>query len=82
MQEAIKEKKRAYKRWQRRRTEETHEQYRVKRRQAKRAVAIAKDRAWKEWSEYLKTSGGRAKMFRIAKQMKREGHCRGKIYQG
>ena len=72
VQGAIKEKKMAYKRWQKRRTEEAHEQYRVKRRQAKRAVAIAKDRAWKEWSEYLKTRGGRAKIFRIAKQMKKE----------
>ena len=44
----------------------------MKRRQAKRAVAIAKDRAWKEWSEYLHTNGGRAKMFRIAKQVKKE----------
>ena len=43
----------------------------------KRMVAIGKDRAWQDWSESLQLSEGRAKMFKIAKQMrKEEGYCR------
>ena len=49
-----------------------HEQYREKNRQAKRMGAIAKDRAWKYWSESLQSNVGRAKMFEIAKQMRKE----------
>ena len=35
-------------------------------------VVIAKDRAWKYWSESLQSNKGRAKMFKIAKQMRKE----------
>ena len=35
-------------------------------------VASAKDRAWKYGSEFLQLNKGRAKMFKIAKQMKKE----------
>ena len=50
-----------------------HDQYIEKNRQAKRTVAIAKDRAWKYWSsESLQSSKGREKMFKIAKQMRKE----------
>ena len=31
-------------------------------------VAIAKDRAWKDWSEFLQSNKGRTKMFKIAKR--------------
>ena len=43
----MREKKLAFKKWQRKGTNEAHEQCREKNRQEKRAVAIAKDRAWK-----------------------------------
>ena len=40
-------------------------------------MAIAKDRDWKYWSESLQLNEGRAKMFKIAKQMRKEkGHRR------
>ena len=36
-------------------------------------VAFAKDRIWKDWSESLQSNEGRrAKMFKIAKQMRNE----------
>ena len=54
------------------RDRETWRQYRNKNRQAKRTVAIAKDRTWKNWSESLQSKEGRAKIFKIAKQMKKE----------
>ena len=38
----------------------------------KKMVAIAKDKARKDWSESLQTNEGRAKMFKIAKQMRKE----------
>ena len=37
----------AFKMWLREGTEEVHKQYSKKNRQAKRVVAVAKDRAWK-----------------------------------
>ena len=43
-----------------------------KNREAKRTVAIAKDRAWKYWSESLQLNKGGAKMFKIAKQMRKD----------
>ena len=72
MQLAVMKKKLACKRWQREGTEKAHKQYREKNRQAKRTVAIVKDRAWKYWSESLQSNEGRAKIFKIAKQMRKE----------
>ena len=50
-----------------------HEQYREKNRQAKRMVTIAnKEGAWKDWRESLQSNERRAKLFKIAKQMRKE----------
>ncbi len=38
----------------------------------KRAVAVAKGRAWTEWSQNINIAEGKQKMFKIAKQMKEE----------
>ena len=57
-----------------------HKQYSEKNRLAKRTVAIAKDGAC---IESLQLNEGRAKMFKIAKQMIKErerGYCRIEIY--
>ena len=35
-------------------------------------MAIIKDRAWKYWNESLQYNEGRAKMFTITKQMRKE----------
>ena len=37
-----------------------------------REVAVAKRTAWEQWSGDLGTAGGRAKMFKVAKQMRRD----------
>ncbi len=72
MQQAIKEKRDAYKRWQRERTEGNKGRYNEKSRIAKRAVAVAKGWAWTEWSQNINTAEGKQKMFKMAKQMKEE----------
>ena len=43
-----------------------------KKREARREVAVAKRTAWEQWSGDLGTAGGRAKMFKVAKRMKRD----------
>ena len=72
VRQAIAEKKKAFKEWQANRTEEKKEAYKEKTRQAKRAVAVAKDAAWQEWSRDIDSADGRQKMFKIAKQMRKE----------
>jgi hypothetical protein len=69
---AIAEKKKYFKEWQRERTEEAKQQYKEKARQAKRSVRSAKDQAWQEWCQEIHTTEGRQKMFRLAKQMRKE----------
>ncbi len=54
VQQAIKEKRDAYKRWQRERTEGNKGRYMEKSRLAKRAVAVAKGRAWTNGVKTLK----------------------------
>ena len=41
-------------------------------REARKQVAVAKRAAWEQWSGDLGTAGGRAKMFKVAKQMRRD----------
>lgn len=72
VKEHIKEKRTAFKNWQRYRTEETRRLYKIKSRETRRAVAIAKRQAWEEWSRDLGGADGRNKMFRIAKQMQKD----------
>ncbi len=72
MQQAIKEKRDSYKRWQRERTEGNKERYKEKSRLAKRAVAVAKGRVWTEWSQNIDTAEGKQKRFKMVKQMKEE----------
>ncbi len=72
VQQAIKEKRDAHKRWQRERTEENKGRYKEKSRLTKRAVAVAKGRVWPEWSRNIDTAEGKQKMFKMAKQMKEE----------
>ena len=71
VQQAIKEKKEAYKVWQGERTEDSKRSYREKKSRARREVAVAKRQAWEQWSQNINTAEGRKKMFRIAKQVKK-----------
>ena len=72
MQDAIKRKKAAFKIWQRSRTAEAESTYRTRKREAKRAVAIAKREALDRWCENLHSAEGRRKMFAMAKQLRKE----------
>ena len=72
VRQAIKEKKAAFKKWQNEKTEENKAVYREKSKQAKRAVAIAQSQAWEEWCQDIRTAEGRQKMFRLARQMKKD----------
>ncbi len=72
VQTAIQEKKKAYKSWQKSRSEEHRIEYCQKKRNAKRKVSIAKATFWEEWSVSLNRPGGAQKMFKLAKQMKKE----------
>ena len=51
IQLTVREKKLAFKRWKSGGTKEAHKQYREKNKQAKRMVAIARDKAWKHWND-------------------------------
>ena len=72
MQNAIKAKKDAFKLWQRSRRDEDKQLYKLLSRIASREVARAKDDAWEQWSEGLGSACGRLKMFKIAKQMRKD----------
>ena len=72
VQHAIAEKKTAFKKWQKSGTEEDKREYRTLKQEAKRQVAIAKEKASEKWAEEVDTMEGRKKMFRIARQMKKE----------
>ena len=72
VQQKLKEKRVAYKKWQMTREERDKECYREKKREERRGVAVAKRTAWEQWSGDLGTAGGRAKLFKVAKQMRRD----------
>ena len=69
---AIKAKNDAFKLWQRSRRDEDKKLYKLLSRIASREVARAKDDAWEQWSEGLDSACGRLKMFKIAKQMRKD----------
>ena len=53
-------------------TEVDREIYKDRKRVARREIAIAKRGAWEEWSRNLNTAEGWGKMFRVAKQMRKD----------
>ena len=72
VRQAITAKRKAFKEWQAEQTEEKKEAYKAKTRQANRAVAAAKEAAWQEWCKEIDGAEVRQKMFKIAKQMRKE----------
>ena len=72
VQQAIANKKAAFKIWQRSNSSEDRELYRDKNREAKRAVALAKRQALDEWCGNLDSAEGKKKMFAMAKQLKKD----------
>ena len=72
MQGIIREKKAAYKKWQRSGEEADRERYKHVRKQAKREVAIAKRSVWEEWARSGTPQKKKLDLFKIAAQMKKE----------
>ena len=78
VQQIIKEKKAAFRKWQRSGAEVDNEVYKRKKREAQRIVGDMKKEAWSQWSQDLNTREGRNKLFRVASQMKEDK----KIFKG
>ena len=72
VQQAIKQKKESFCQWQRTGRVQDKHLYRVSNNRAKRAVTTAKRLAWTEWSNGLNTTEGKQKMFKVAKQIRKD----------
>ena len=72
VQEAIRLKKETYKAWQRSGSPEDEIIYRARKKDAKKSVAIGKEKALDKWSENLDTAEGRRKMFAMANQLRKD----------
>ena len=72
VESVIKEKKAAYKIWQRSLLHIDKLRYRQINNRAKKVVAKAKESAWEAWSEDLFSAAGQNKMFKMAKQMRKD----------
>ena len=68
----IAEKKAAYKVWKRTASESDKHRFRQINNRAKKVVAKAKKDAWVAWSEDLNSTTGQQKMFKMAKQMRKD----------
>ncbi|XP_063725611.1 uncharacterized protein LOC134853542 [Symsagittifera roscoffensis] len=66
------EKKEAYKVWQRTAAATDKHIYRQINNRAKKVVTKAKEDAWRVWSEDLESTAGQQKMFKMAKQMRKD----------
>ena len=72
-QKSIKEKKEAKKAWDKTRNENTKKIYKEKKSKAKKAVAMAKGRAYDNLFARLKTKEGEKELYRLARQRDRAG---------
>ena len=73
VQESIKEKKEAKKAWDKIRNENTKTIYKEKKNKAKKAVAMAKGRAYDNLYARLETKEGEKELYRLARQRDRAG---------
>ena len=73
IQESIKEKKEAKKTWDKIRNKNTKKIYKEKKRKAKKAVAMAKGRAYDNLYARLETKKGKKELYRLARQRDRAG---------
>ena len=73
VQESIKERKETKKTWDKIRNENTKKIYKEKRNKAKKAVAMAKERAYDNFYARLKTKEGEKELYRLARQRNRAG---------
>ena len=65
--ESTKAKKYAFKKWRLSREEQDHEQYKVKKRESKKAVAIAKENAYEDLYQKLDSREGTEMIYKLAK---------------
>ena len=72
VQEAIRQKKRTYKKWQETKREVDRMIFRQKSNAARRAVPTAKSNSWELWSQDLRSSSGQRKMFKMTKRMRKD----------
>ena len=72
VQSCILEKKVAFKQWQRSGTATDKYLYNCANKRAKRAVAAAKSESWSELAESFRERGGQDKIFKMAKQAKKD----------
>ena len=73
VQKSIKEKKEAKKAWDKIRYENTKKVYKEKKNKAKKAVAMAKGRAYDDLYARLETKEGEKELYRLARQRNRAG---------
>ena len=73
MQESIRKKRLAKKRWDIQRDEESKQEYKEMRREAKKEVAKAKSKAYDELYEGLDTKEGENTLYRLARQRHQAG---------
>ena len=73
VQESIKKKKEAKKAWDKIRNENTKKVYKEKKSKAKKAVAMAKGRAYEDLYARLEKKEGEKKLYRLARQRDRTG---------
>ena len=73
VQKSIKEKKEAKKAWDKTRNENTKKIYKEKKSKAKKAVAMAKRRAYDNLHARLETKEGERELYRLARQRDRAG---------
>ena len=73
MQESIRKKRLAKKRWDIQRDEESKQEYKEMRREAKKEVAKAKSKAYDELYEGLDTKEGEKTLYRLTRQRHQAG---------
>ena len=79
MRQVLKQKKLAFKKWQKSKLEGDKDEYKLKRREAKMIVAIARKQSTEELYDELETKEGEKRIYRIAKARQREREKTGNI---
>ena len=70
---AVKNKREIFKNWQKNKTNQNREHYREAKRNCKKSIAIAKKAKSEKFADELDCEEGRRRVFRIAKQLARDG---------
>ena len=79
MQESLRRKRDAFKKWQMQGGNDLKEVYMNTKREAKAAVAKAKNEAYKEWHDKMGTEEGERMIYKEAKQMARSRRDIGEV---